>query len=274
MQQEPGVRGAGRGQGWEGGGGPVSGKSGVLVVLPVFFADKGFPGQVECERTATSLQDGLYGILGEFVGPLLEGAEGVTEVIIEGRGFEVFDEEEVDGGLFEDGEGFELAVEVLVAGAGVVVEVDDPGVVNHGSRSVANTKWDKYTLGARFIRKLRQEAGLTQKELAEKMGIVKSSISRYEQGRDKPRPAVMKAMMEMLSSDPGNRLRQLLYLYTRGALEEKPDVEEEESPEVQTLHVGENAGNSDRQPTASTDGPGLASHTGGVPGTFGLLSCL
>lgn len=217
---------------------------------------------------------GLDGVLGEFVGPLLESAEGVSEVVIEGRGFEVFDEKEIDGGLFEDGEGFEFAVEVLVAGTGVVVEVDNPGVVNHGSRSVANTKWGRNTLGAQYLRQLRQEAGMTQKELAEALDIVPSRVSRYEMARDRPKPRMMKAMMALLTRDPEKHLRQLLYLYTRGALEEKPDVEEEETPIVPIGTIGENAGNSDRQPTASTDGPELASHTGGVPGTFGLLSCL
>lgn len=60
------------------------------------------------------------------------------------------------------------------------------------------------------IKKARQQAGLTQKELGEKLGITFQSVAQWETGRRTPKPATLKKIAaalgvswyELISDDP------------------------------------------------------------------------
>ncbi|HIU79208.1 MAG TPA: helix-turn-helix domain-containing protein [Candidatus Avilachnospira avicola] len=51
------------------------------------------------------------------------------------------------------------------------------------------------------IRSARMEAGLTQAELAEWLGIPKRTIENWEQGSRKPSPWLEKLLIEKISRD-------------------------------------------------------------------------
>ena len=59
------------------------------------------------------------------------------------------------------------------------------------------------------IRKLRRKRGLTQKELAGKMGISQPHISKFEHGRIKPWPKAMRNLTNVLEASEED-------LYPRG----------------------------------------------------------
>jgi transcriptional regulator with XRE-family HTH domain len=59
---------------------------------------------------------------------------------------------------------------------------------------------------ARLVRKgqlaeLREDAGLTQSDLARYLGISPSNVSRWESGLARPRPAHAAAVLELLDGD-------------------------------------------------------------------------
>ena len=47
------------------------------------------------------------------------------------------------------------------------------------------------------IRSLRKGAGMTQEELADKLGVAVNTVSRWEKGRFIPNPKYIKRMAEM-----------------------------------------------------------------------------
>lgn len=55
-----------------------------------------------------------------------------------------------------------------------------------------------------FIRTLREALGLTQVEFGERIGVDSMTVSRWERGTVKPRPAAVKAM-DKLRRDAGRR---------------------------------------------------------------------
>lgn len=60
---------------------------------------------------------------------------------------------------------------------------------------------------ARIIREARQAAGLTQQELAEKLGVTMGTVSRYEQGTGFPKTNILFALGDVLDLRPVDLLR-------------------------------------------------------------------
>ena len=52
------------------------------------------------------------------------------------------------------------------------------------------------------IRRLRDERALTQEELAEKVGITVTALSRIERNNAEPRPKTRRKLAQALSVDP------------------------------------------------------------------------
>ena len=52
-------------------------------------------------------------------------------------------------------------------------------------------------MNADDIKKLRHKLGLTQEQLAHKIGVAFTSISRWENGRTKPSPLAQYALMRL-----------------------------------------------------------------------------
>lgn len=61
------------------------------------------------------------------------------------------------------------------------------------------------TLGARLER-LRKVRGLSKTALANRLGITPTSICYWEQGRSRPRPALLSAVAEILGLSPADLL--------------------------------------------------------------------
>jgi transcriptional regulator with XRE-family HTH domain len=65
---------------------------------------------------------------------------------------------------------------------------------------MANDRPDRYTLGAlrsgRLIREARRLRGLTQAELARRLGTTQSAVSNWERGRDTPRVDTLARILE------------------------------------------------------------------------------
>ena len=59
----------------------------------------------------------------------------------------------------------------------------------------------KYEIGSR-IRKHRKEVGLTQEQLADKIGVTKSRISNWEQGINRPDADILAALCKALKVSP------------------------------------------------------------------------
>ena len=53
------------------------------------------------------------------------------------------------------------------------------------------------------LREMRLRRMLTQKELAEQVGVTYQSIQGWESGQNLPRPAAMRRLCEVLQVDPG-----------------------------------------------------------------------
>jgi transcriptional regulator with XRE-family HTH domain len=53
------------------------------------------------------------------------------------------------------------------------------------------------------IRRIRKSEGLTQKELAERLGVTEANVRAYESGRRNPRPKTLEAMANALEVSPG-----------------------------------------------------------------------
>lgn len=69
-------------------------------------------------------------------------------------------------------------------------------MVNH----IVLTLWGGCGKGASMsIKKMRQKRGLTQKQLADRLGVKQSNISRWESGAFKPNAATLKKMAAVLN---------------------------------------------------------------------------
>ena len=54
------------------------------------------------------------------------------------------------------------------------------------------------------LKESRIKAGLTQEQLAEKLGVAKSTLSGYESGNREPAVATIAKALEILNIDPTN----------------------------------------------------------------------
>ena len=63
----------------------------------------------------------------------------------------------------------------------------------------------KYEIGNR-IRKYRKESGLTQEQLAEKIGVTKSRVSNWEQGINRPDADIIGNICRALNVSPSDLL--------------------------------------------------------------------
>jgi uncharacterized protein len=61
---------------------------------------------------------------------------------------------------------------------------------------------------AETIRQVRAEAGLTQSELARRAGIRQASISKFESGRERPRPETFARILDAARLRPGIALQR------------------------------------------------------------------
>lgn len=75
-------------------------------------------------------------------------------------------------------------------------------------------------INGEHIRKLRKEAGLTQKKLAELAGVSQAHIAKIEQGKVDPRLSTVNKILEVLTE---KRKRKCKDIMTRGVLFVKPD---------------------------------------------------
>ena len=60
---------------------------------------------------------------------------------------------------------------------------------------------------ARIIREARQAAGLTQRELAERLGVITGTIGYYERGAGMPKTDNLFALCNILHIRPADLLR-------------------------------------------------------------------
>lgn len=65
----------------------------------------------------------------------------------------------------------------------------------------------KHPESARIIREARHAAGLTQKELAEKLDVTTGTISYYERGAGQPKTDNLFALCDILHIKPADLLR-------------------------------------------------------------------
>lgn len=56
-------------------------------------------------------------------------------------------------------------------------------------------------MNANDIRSLRKGAGMTQKDLADKLGVTNVTVSRWEKGEYVPSPRYIKQMSEMFGTN-------------------------------------------------------------------------
>ena len=54
------------------------------------------------------------------------------------------------------------------------------------------------------LRLLREAAGLTQAELAQKAGMGKSQLSKYENGKELPKLETLERLLEVLDTEPAD----------------------------------------------------------------------
>ncbi len=71
-----------------------------------------------------------------------------------------------------------------------------------------------------LIKKLRTEAGLTQKRLAELVGVSQAHIAKIEKGRVDPRLSTINRILLILTEGKQKRCREIM---TKGALFAKPN---------------------------------------------------
>ena len=57
------------------------------------------------------------------------------------------------------------------------------------------------------IKAFRDALGLTQEELAERIGVTHSAISQWESGKKKPRPVVLKMLTYLRDEAAGRKKR-------------------------------------------------------------------
>lgn len=63
-----------------------------------------------------------------------------------------------------------------------------------------------------FIREVRKQTGLTQEQFAARLGVVFSTLNRWENGRATPSPMAVK-LLEQQVQQLGERGRELLEQY-------------------------------------------------------------
>ncbi len=59
------------------------------------------------------------------------------------------------------------------------------------------------------LRELRRRKLLTQKELAERVGVKYQTLQTWESGQNRPRPAAMRKLCEVLGATPDELLAAL-----------------------------------------------------------------
>jgi DNA-binding transcriptional regulator YiaG len=57
----------------------------------------------------------------------------------------------------------------------------------------------KAAMRPRQVKKLRKDLGLTQQQLAERIGAARESVARWETGKHPPRGANLKALRELVA---------------------------------------------------------------------------
>jgi len=70
------------------------------------------------------------------------------------------------------------------------------------------------------LKKLRREAGLTQKKLAERVGVSQAHIAKIEQGKVDPRLSTVNRILQVLTVTKQNRCKDIM---TKGVLFAKPN---------------------------------------------------
>ncbi len=79
----------------------------------------------------------------------------------------------------------------------------------------------RYEIGSR-IRKYREQAGLSQKELAQRIGVSNSRVSNWEQGVNRPDADILASLCTVLNVSPSLLLG--VRLSTEEISEEERDV--------------------------------------------------
>lgn len=78
--------------------------------------------------------------------------------------------------------------------------------------SFANDYSEKYKTIGRNIRMVRKATGISQTELANRVGNNKSAISRYENGMQKPSLDTLMRVADALDVDPADLLKEKMVL--------------------------------------------------------------
>ncbi|UCC31258.1 MAG: helix-turn-helix transcriptional regulator [Phycisphaerales bacterium] len=72
--------------------------------------------------------------------------------------------------------------------------------ISQGQRNKSSEKGEKKLAFVERVRALREARGLTQEELAERVGVSKSAVVEWEAGRNLPRCPNMRALCEELNA--------------------------------------------------------------------------
>jgi len=84
------------------------------------------------------------------------------------------------------------------------------------------------------IKKLRIEEGLTQKRLAELVGVSQAHIAKIEQGKVDPRLSTVNKILEVLTGGKGRKCKEIM---TGGVLHAKPNNSVLRVSEVMVRHA-------------------------------------
>lgn len=90
----------------------------------------------------------------------------------------------------------------------------------------------KYEIGSR-IRKYREEKGISQKELAQMLGIKNSRVSNWEQGLNRPDADILADICRVLQVSPSDLLGVQLVEGELNDLERKVVMAYRSKPELQ-----------------------------------------
>lgn len=95
----------------------------------------------------------------------------------------------------------------------------------------------KYEIGSR-IRKYREKQGLSQKELAEKLGVSNSRVSNWEQGTNRPDADFLADICSILNVSPSELLNVRLTSDELTEQERKVVEQYRAKPELQhAVHI-------------------------------------
>lgn len=83
-----------------------------------------------------------------------------------------------------------------------------------------NNQWLYLAITGSSIKMLRREAGLTQKRLAELVGVSQAHIAKIEQGKVDPRLSTINKILQVLT---GRKQRKCADIMTEGVLFARPD---------------------------------------------------